>query len=137
LDQDATATRPSSAAPVPEDDRASYDGNKPLHEIEKDIARTRVRLNATIEALERELTPRRVIDMAAGTLRASLEPLAGPSRDRIATYAIPLALIAAGVGGLFMLRGRAYRAYTSTNSDEAALRLVNWGKGPRRYVNYS
>ena len=42
LDQDATATRPSSAAPVPEDDRASYDGNKPLHEIEEDIAQTRV-----------------------------------------------------------------------------------------------
>ena len=124
LDQDATVTRPSWAAPVPENDRASYDGNKPLHEIEKDVARTRVRLNATIEALERELTPRRVIDMAAGTLRASLEPLAGPSRDRISTYAIPLALIAAGLGGLFMLRGRGYRADTSTSSDEAALRLV-------------
>jgi hypothetical protein len=131
LDQDATATRPSSAAQVPEDDRASYDGNKPPHEIEKDVARTRVRLNATIEALERELTPRRVIDMAHGTLRASLEPLAGPSRDRIATYAIPLALIAAGLGGLFMLRGRGYRADTSANSDEAALRLVATGaRGP-------
>jgi hypothetical protein len=129
LDQDATATRPSSAALIlPEDDRASYDG-KPLHEIEEDIARTRVRLNGTIEALERELTPRRVIDMAAGTLRASLEPLAGPSRDRIATYAIPLALIAAGLSGLFMLRGREYRADTSANSDEAAFRLVATGQG--------
>jgi len=53
------------------------------------------------------------------------------SKSRTATYAIPLALIAAGLGGLFMLRGRGYRADTSANSDEAALRLVATGaRGP-------
>jgi hypothetical protein len=97
--------RPIPAAPV-----AQYDGNKPPHEIEEDLARTRVRLGATIEALERELAPRRVIENGAEVLRRSLEPCPGPFRDHVWAYAIPLALIATGLGWLFALRRRNGRA---------------------------
>ena len=39
----------------------AYDAGKPPHVIEEDIARTRVRLSATIDALERGLDPQRVL----------------------------------------------------------------------------
>jgi hypothetical protein len=110
-ESDAIASPPSSAAPITERDRVSYDGNKPLHEIEEEIAHTRVRLSATIEALERELVPRRAIDNAAETLRWALEPPPPTSRlDRVREYAVPLALIASGLGWLFMLRRRNWQA---------------------------
>src|SRR5689334_23594360 len=60
----------------------SYNGSKPAKEIEEDIARTRVRLSATIEALERELTPNRVLERSAELLRSSIEPAPGSFRDQ-------------------------------------------------------
>jgi hypothetical protein len=111
--KDGKATRSSAAGPVA--DTASYDGNKPPHEIEEDIARTRVRLGATIEALEHELAPRRVIENSAEVLRRSLEPRPGPFRDQVRGYAIPLALIATGLGWLFMLRRRSHQPDTPSN----------------------
>jgi hypothetical protein len=114
---DEKATRPSAAVPVAE--AASYDGNKPPHAIEEDIARTRVRLGATIEALEHELAPRRVIENSAEVLRRSLEPHPGPFRDQIRAYAIPLALIATGLGWLFVLRRRSYQPDIPSNFGDA------------------
>ena len=106
MDQETDAARCSSAVRIAEDDRGSYDGNKPPHEIEEDIARTRVRMSATVDALERELSPRRVIESGAEVLRSALEPRPGPFRDQVWAYAIPLALIVSGLGWLFVLRGR-------------------------------
>jgi len=110
---DGKATRSSAAVPVAE--AASYDGNKPPHAIEEDIARTRVRLGATIEALEHELAPRRVIENSAEMLRRSLEPRPGPFRDQVRGYAIPLALIATGLGWLFVLRRRSHQPDIPSN----------------------
>jgi Protein of unknown function (DUF3618) len=116
-DIDPMATRPGSAAKMTEDDRALYDGNKPPHEIEEDIARTRVRLSATVEALEHELTPRRVIDSASEVLRQALEPPPGPFRDQVWAYGIPLALIVTGLGWLFALRRHSWQAHRGTPAD--------------------
>ena len=109
-ERDAAATRSNPAVRIAEDDRGSYDGNKPPHEIEEDIARTRVRMSATVEALERELAPRRVIENGAEVLRNALEPRPGPFRDQLWAYAIPLALIVTGLGWFFVLRGRSRQA---------------------------
>ena len=90
-----TATRP-----------VAYDGSKPPQAIEEDIARTRVRLSATIEALKRELAPDQVLERSTELLRSSLEPAPGSFRTQTWAYAIPLALIATGLGWLFLLRRR-------------------------------
>ena len=86
--------------------QVEYDADKPLHEIEKDIALTRVRLSATIEALERELAPDRVVERGTYFFRQALQPPSGSSRQQVWAYAIPLALITTGLGWLFLLRQR-------------------------------
>lgn len=136
-ERDAIATRSGPAVPGAEDDRGSYDANKPLHEIEEDIARTRVRLSATIEALERELAPRRFMDNAAEVLRDALEPSPGSSRDLVSPYAIPLALIATGLGWVFMLRRRKWQATAPANSGKASASAVETGEAPARAPLYA
>jgi uncharacterized protein DUF3618 len=108
----------------------SYDRDKPTSEIEEDIARTRVRLSATIEALERELTPNRVLERSAELLRSSLEPAPGPFRDQSWAYAIPLALIATGLGWLFMLRRRSYQPETPASFGELPGEATETGETP-------
>jgi len=110
---DGKATRFSADVPVAE--ATSYDGNKPPHEIDEDIARTRARLGAIIEALEHELAPQRVIENGAEVLRRSLEPRPGPFRDQVRGYAVPLALIATGLSWLFVLRRRSYQPDIPSN----------------------
>ena len=73
MDQSTVRTTAERSDTVLARDPRTYNSDKPLHEIEDDIARTRVRLGATIEALERELAPARVVQV----LRNSLEPPAG------------------------------------------------------------
>src|SRR5260370_33044573 len=82
----------------------AYDGSTPPQAIEEDIARTRVRLSATIEELKRELAPQQVLERSTELLRSALEPAPGPFRSQTWPYAIPLALIATGLGWLFVLR---------------------------------
>jgi Protein of unknown function (DUF3618) len=106
--------------------RREYNGNKPLHEIEQDIARTRVRLSATIQELERELAPGRVADV----LRNSLEPPSGPLRSRPRDYAIPLALLVAGLGWLFVLRRHRWLAISTVTADELPAEAVETGETP-------
>jgi hypothetical protein len=114
-----TATRPGA-----------YDGSKPPHAIEKDIARTRVRLSATIEALERELAPQRVLERSTELLRSSLEPPPGSFRTQAWAYAIPLALIATGLGWLFLLRRRSYQPETPASFGEMPAEAVEEGETP-------
>jgi uncharacterized protein DUF3618 len=109
---------------------AGYDGNKPLSEIEEDIARTRVRLSAAVDALERELAPARVIETSTEVLRNSLEPAPGSFRQQVWAYAIPLALIATGLGWLFFLRRQTYEAGLPSSFGEMPAEAVELGETP-------
>ena len=119
-----TAARPGSASAV---DRADDNyGGKSLHEIEEDIARTRVRLGATIDALERELAPRRVAEV----LRNSIEPRPGPLPAQARDYAIPLALIVAGLGWLVLLRRSRWSGEMPSEFGEMPAEAVELGETP-------
>jgi hypothetical protein len=118
------------------DHSIAYDGGKPPHEIETDIARTRVRLSAAIEALERELAPGRVIEKSAEALRSSLEPRPGSFREQARAYAIPLALIVTGLGWLFVLRRRNYQADLPSNSGATAVDAVEAAEAPSPAPRY-
>jgi hypothetical protein len=106
------------------------DASKPPQAIEEDIARTRVRLSATIEALERELAPHRVIERSTELLRSSLEPAPGSFRTQTWAYAIPLALIATGLGWIFLLRRRSYQPVTPASFGEMPAEEVELGETP-------
>ena len=108
----------------------AYDASKPPHAIEEDIAHTRVRLSATIEALERELAPRRVLERSTELLRSSLEPAPGSFRTQTWAYAIPLALITTGLGWLFLLRRRSYQPETPASFAEMPAEEVEMGETP-------
>jgi hypothetical protein len=103
---------------------------KPPEAIEEDIARTRVRLDATIDALERELSPHRVIESSAAMLRDLLEPRPGPFRDQVWAYAIPLALIVSGLSWLFVLRRRSYQAEMPSDFAATPAGAVETGATP-------
>jgi hypothetical protein len=108
----------------------AYDASKPPHAIEEAIARTRVRLSATIEALEQELAPHRVLERSTELLRSSLEPAPGPFRTQIWAYAIPLALITTGLGWLFLLRRRSCQPETPASFGELPAEQVEMGETP-------
>lgn len=83
-----------------------YDSNKAPDEIESDIRRTRRRLGATIDAVERRLAPRRVIASAT----ESLFHIREDEREQFAAWLrenmLPLLLIAAVAGCLLLTRGQ-------------------------------
>ena len=121
MDQSTAPTEarpPESARQALAEYRSMRDGGKSLPEIEEDIVRTRVRLSATIAALERELAPERLLEASTQSLRSALEPRPGPFRQQIWAYAIPLALIATGLGWLITLRRRSYRAEMAPTDGE-------------------
>ena len=129
--------RSDASTRVVEDNRVGYYGNKPLPEIEEDIARTRVRLGATIEALEREFAPERVVEKSANLLRNALEPPPGSFRQQAWAYAIPLALIATGLGWLFLLRRRTYQANRSPMASELPAETIETGETPVPAPSYA
>src|SRR5262249_41556721 len=105
------APPPDAVDAVPaERRRAAYDGNKPLREIEEDIARTRIRLGTTITALEGELAPARFVERGTEALRSSLKLGLGPLRVQFRAYAIPLAMILAGLAWLVASRRNSWEA---------------------------
>ena len=119
---DQSIDRTTVTRPVADDE------NKPPQAIEEDIARTRVRLSATIEALERELAPHRVLERSTELLRSSLEPAPGAFGTQTWAYAIPLALIATGLGWLFLLRKRSYQPQTPASFGEMPAEEVEMGQ---------
>ena len=121
---DQSIDRTTVTRPVADDE------NKPPQAIEEDIARTRVRLSATIEALERELAPQRMLERSTELLRSSLEPAPGSFRAQTWAYAIPLALIATGLGWLFRLRRRSYQPVTPASFGEMPAEEVEIGETP-------
>jgi len=112
---DQSIDRTTVTRPVADDE------NKPPQAIEEDIARTRVRLSATIEALERELAPQRMLERSTELLRSSLEPAPGSLRTQTWAYAIPLALIATG---------RSYQPETPASFGEMPAEEVELGEMP-------
>jgi uncharacterized protein DUF3618 len=127
---DANPTRPALAAQAADADRSRYDGNKPLGQIEDDIARTRVRLGVAIEALGQELAPGRLIENSADAFRDSLKPQADWLRNQVRTVAVPLALITTGLGWLFAVRSRYWRSQLVGSPREAPAEAVEMGETP-------
>ena len=121
---DQSIDRTTVTRPVADDE------NKPPQAIEEDIARTRVRLSATIEALKRELAPQQVLERGTELLRSSIEPAPGPFRTQTWAYAIPLALIATGLGWLFLLRRYSYQPETPASFGEMPAEEVELGETP-------
>lgn len=133
MDQSTVGTvarRPDVARRSAVDYRSEDNRDKSSIEIEDDIARTRVRLSATIEALERELAPDRVVEKSTQALRSVLEPGPGPFRQQVWAYAIPLALIATGLGWLIILRRRNYQAEVPPSADEVPAEAIDAGEMP-------
>ena len=119
------ATRPEAAREPSAEYQSVRNSDKSLPEIEEDIARTRVRLSATITALERELAPQRVVEASTESLRNALDPGPGPFRQQVWAYAIPLALIATGLGWLFLLRRRSYQPEMPSAADETPAEAIS------------
>jgi hypothetical protein len=82
-----------------------YDANKPLSEIEQDIARTRAELSETLDAIERKLAPRHLLEKGVDMLRGSMDGDVGRVGETLRANPLPLALIGAGVGWLLLSRG--------------------------------
>jgi hypothetical protein len=119
-----------TTARVVASNQVGYYADKPLNEIEEDIARTRVRLSASIDALERELAPERVVEKGSYLLRSALEPAPGSFRQQIWAYSIPLALIVSGLGWVFFLRRRTYHATATSILGELPAEAVETGETP-------
>jgi len=118
------ATRPDVVRRPADGSRTGRNRDRSLIEIEEDIARTRVRLSGTIEALERELALDRVVEKSAQALRSALGPGPGPFRQQVRAYAIPLALIATGLSWLIMLRRRNYQAAVPSTVSETPAEAI-------------
>ncbi|MDB5405636.1 MAG: hypothetical protein JWL84_548 [Rhodospirillales bacterium] len=93
-------TREAPIAPA----SADYDSNKPLSEIEDDIAKTRAELGETLDALERKLAPRQLLEKGVDMLRGSMDGNFEQVGETLRANPIPLALIGAGIGWLLLSR---------------------------------
>ncbi len=96
--------RPPSEILDPLPEPVPYDANRRPSEIEADIARTRVDLGETLDALERKLAPRQLLEKGVDMLRNSMNGNLGQVGDTLRANPIPLALIAGGLGWLLLAR---------------------------------
>jgi hypothetical protein len=71
-----------------------------------------------------------VLERSTELLRSSLEPPPGSFRTQTWAYAIPLALIATGLGWLFLLRRRSYQPETPASFGEMPAEGVELGETP-------
>jgi len=101
-----------------------------LREIEENIVRTRMRLGATIDALEDELAPARLVERGTQVLRNSFTPLPGPFRDQLRAYAIPLAMILAGFAWLVASRRDSWETGLPSEFGELPGEAVEVGETP-------
>jgi hypothetical protein len=107
---------------APSDARVAsdYDANKPLSEIEEDISRTRAELGETLDALERRLAPRQLLEKGVDMLRGSLDGNLDRVGETLRANPIPLALIGAGIGWLLLSHRDGVAAAVQDTSDHAA-----------------
>lgn len=92
---------------------STYDGDKAPEEIESDIARTRASLSETLDALERRLAPRHLLEKGVDMVRDSMDGNVGRIGQVVREHPVPLALIGAGVGWLLVSQSGAARRATS------------------------
>lgn len=98
----STAPAPEPEVLGPETVPVAYDANKRPAEIEEDIARTRADLSETLDALERKLAPRQLLEKGVDMLRGSMDGNLGRAGETLRANPIPLALIGAGIGWLLL-----------------------------------
>ena len=99
--------RPSSEILDPLPEPVPYDASKRPVEIEEDIARTRAGLGETLDALERKLAPRQLLEKGVDMLRGSMDENLGRVGEALRANPIPLALIAGGLGWFLLARSGA------------------------------
>src|SRR5215467_3238447 len=129
MDQSTGRVSTPSADAVPTGSRrAEYVGHKPLHEIEEDIARTRHRLGTMVDVLEHELAPARFVEKGTEALRSSFKLRPGAFRDQLWAYAIPLAMILAGLGWVMALRRSSWEAGLRSEFGEMPGEAVEMGE---------
>jgi hypothetical protein len=73
---------------------------KSAAEIEHDIGETRAELGAVLDALERRLQPRHLLELGMDKLRDKMDENGGLIGDTLRNHPVPLALIGAGIGWL-------------------------------------
>jgi hypothetical protein len=95
-------TRPPTDILDSEIEPPAYDSDKPPEAIEEDIARTRADLSETLDALERKLAPRQLLEKGVDMLRDSMDGNMGPVGEALRANPIPLALIGVGIGWLLL-----------------------------------
>jgi Protein of unknown function (DUF3618) len=105
---DAAGPVPEVIDPAPQP--AAYDANKRPADIEEDIARTRAELSETLDALERKLAPRQLLEKGVDMLRDSMDGNFGKVGETLRANPIPLALIAGGLGWFLLSRTGGARA---------------------------
>lgn len=105
---DADGPVPDLIGPAPEP--AVYDANKRPADIEEDIARTRAELSETLDALERKLAPRQLLEKGVDMLRDSVDGNFAKVGETLRANPIPLALIAGGLGWFLLSRTGGARA---------------------------
>jgi hypothetical protein len=78
---------------------ASYDASgKDTAEIEYDIAATRAELGTVLDALERRLALRQLVEKGMEMVKGTIEGNAGAIGDAVRAHPVPLALIGVGIG---------------------------------------
>ncbi|MGH7087647.1 MAG: DUF3618 domain-containing protein, partial [Stellaceae bacterium] len=75
---------------------------KSAAEIEKDITETRAELGAVLDAIERRLQPRRLLELGMYTLRDKMDENGGIIGYTLRNNPVPLALIGAGISWLLI-----------------------------------
>src|SRR5689334_15745088 len=98
-------------------DPAFYDAGKSPEAIEADIARTRASLTDTLDALERTLAPRHLMEKGVDMFKDAMDGNIDSAKigEVLRDNPIPLALIGVGLGWLLLhnvpaTRGTAHRA---------------------------
>jgi hypothetical protein len=110
-DRAAPAVPGSASGRDPELDPATGDGNKSPDEIESEIARTRAHMSETLDALERTLAPRHLLEKGVDMLKDTMQGNINTRwvGETLRDNPIPLALIGVGLGWLLFHNVRATR----------------------------
>lgn len=83
-----------------------YDSSgKSPAEIEEDIVETRAELGELLDALERKLAPRQLLERGIDMVKDTVSGEGGGLRDTLRNHPLPLALIGMGIGWILMSPG--------------------------------
>jgi hypothetical protein len=96
--------------PPADGDSGAYDASgKTPEEIEQDIGETRAELGEILDALERQLAPRQLLERGVDMLKDTMSGDANGLAETLRNHPVPLVLIGAGLGWLLMggMRGGA------------------------------